>query len=189
MTQPVIDTVGTVVNDPPIDITKPSPTAPLTTPPARATVQQVSLSDIAAKIKAILLDEENGHGLTAEQIAKIEQLGSIQVGGDTWNLGEPLGGNTAFIILAMYRGEQNDQIADAMKGDTRVYVVPVAVVRPGEKAYRRVTINSMLQRTLVDRMTYDRFVEAVAYEDFSVAVETHVVELEDDEEEEEEDDS
>jgi hypothetical protein len=85
----------------------------------------------------------------------------------------------------MYRGEANEQIADAMQGDTRAYAVPVGIVRPGERAYRRLTINPMLQKLITDRMTYERFVEAVAYEDYSIAVESQIVELEEEDEEEE----
>ena len=176
MTQPVIDTVGTVVNDPPAVTT--TSVAP---PPARPAVQQLSAGDIIAKIHSILVAE---HELTVEQISKIEQFGSVQIGDQKWETGGAPGGNTGLVILAMYRGEANEQIADAMQGDVRVYAVPVGVVRPGERAYRRLTVNPVMQKLLIDRMTYDRFVEAVAYEDFSIAVETHIVDLEDDEEEE-----
>ena len=178
MTQPVIDTVGTVVNDPPA--VAPTSIAP---PPARPAVQQLSAGDIVANIKLIL---KNEHELTDAQISKIEQFGSIEVGNQKWEVGGAPGGNTAFVILAMYRGEANEQIADAMQGDTRAYAVPVGIVRPGERAYRRLTINPMLQKLITDRMTYDRFVEAVAYEDYSIAVESQIIELEEEDDEEDE---
>jgi hypothetical protein len=44
----------------------------------------------------------------------------------------------------------------------------------------------MLQKLITDRMTYDRFVEAVAYEDYSIAVESQIIELEEEDDEEDE---
>lgn len=187
MTQPVIDTVGVTVTDPPVNQAPQQPQVPQTNaathPTTHPPVQQLSAGDIIARIRSILMEE---HELTADQISRIEQFGSVQIGGDTWEIGGPPGKGAAFVILAMYRGDANEQIADAMQGDTRVYAVPVGVVRPGEKAYRRITINPMIQKVLIDRMTYDRFVEAVAYEDFSIAVESQIVELEGDDEDDDE---
>ena len=183
MTQPVIDTVGVPV----VENQGPTPQAPTNTathPTTHPPVQQLSAGDIIAKIRSILLDKEDGYEMTTEQISRIEQFGSIEVGNQKWEVGGAPGGNAAFVILAMYRGDANEQIADAMQGDTRVYAVPVGVVRPGEKAYRRLTINPMMQKLITDRMTYDRFVEAVAHEDYAIAVESQIVEVEEDDEDE-----
>jgi hypothetical protein len=190
MTQPVIDTVGvpvvesSTINQGPQQPATPTNTAthPTTHPP----VQQLSAGDIIAKIRSILMEE---HELTAEQISRIEQFGSVQIGDQKWETGGAPGGNAALVILAMYRGEANEQVADQMQGDVRVYAVPVGVVRPGEKAYRRLTVNPVMQKLLIDRMTYDRFVEAVAYEDFSIAVESQIVVLDEEDEDETEEPS
>lgn len=178
MTQPVIDTTGVTVAGPGAG-ELPAPSQPPIVQGSaapRPPVQQLTIGDIQSRIRTVLFEE---HELTPEQISRIEQFASIMVGDQAWKIGEKTPGNDAFIILAMYRGEANEQIADQMQGDTRVYTIPVSVVRPGEKAYRRITLNPVMQKQLTDRMTFERFVEAVAYEDYSIAVETHIVELED----------
>lgn len=185
MTQPVIDTTGVAMADAPASNAPLAPAPMQQSAAPRPPVEQLTIGDIQSRIRTVLFEE---HDLTPAQISKIEQFSAIMVGDQRWAIGEKTPGNDAFIILAMYRGEANEQIADQMQGDTRVYTIPVSVVRPGEKAYRRITLNPVMQKQLTDRMTFERFVEAVAYEDYSIAVETHIVELEDDDEDDEESD-
>jgi|SRR5882672_1679973 len=158
---PVIDTVGTPVSEGPA---APQPQAPTAPPPA--TVQQLSVADIVARIHATLIEDFE---MDVEDIKKIEVLGQVQVGDVTWAVSKPAPKNDAFHVLAMYQGESNERVAEYMQGDLRIYLVPLTVVAPGAREYRRLTINMVVNKTTTHRMTLDAFVDAVAFEELTVA--------------------
>jgi hypothetical protein len=184
---PVIDTVGTPVVDPPaVDPAAPqtsSASLPTVAPMPLSGVQQLTVADIVAKIHGVLMADEEGYSLTREQVNRIEQLGQIQVGDVTWVTGKTSPGNEAFHVLAMYQGASNEQVADHMQGDVRAYLIPRTVVAPGAREYRRYTFNLLMNKTLTHRMTLEQFVEAVAYEELTVATDLGIVEPEEEEEE------
>lgn len=176
---PVIDTVAEPVEQPPIvEAPAPKPSA------SPAAVQQLTVADIVGRIHAVLMADEEGYSLTREQVNRIEQLGQVQVGEVTWVTGKTAPGNDVFHVLAMYQGAGNEQTADHMQGDVRAYLIPRTVVSPNAREYRRYTFNLLMAKTLTHRMTLDQFIEAVAYEELTVATETGIIEADEEEEEE-----
>jgi len=167
---PVIDTVGTPVSDTvPAPPEQPRPAAP------PANVQQLTVADIIARVHTLLKED---YEMDVDDIAKIEQLGQVQVGSVTWVAGRqapPIAEGQApppFHVLAMYQGESNERTAEYMQGDVRVYLIPLTVVAPGARDYRRYTFNMVVNKTITHRMTLDAFVEAVAFEELTVADDT-----------------
>jgi hypothetical protein len=183
---PVIDTVGSPVADTVILPSAPTAAPPpvVVEPPKPVAVQSLTVADIVAKIHAVLMADEEGYSLTREQVNRIEQLAQVQVGDVTWRIGEPAKGNDSFMVLCMYQGSSNEQVADHMQGDVRIYLLPRTIVAPGAREYRRYTLNMLMNKTLTHRLTIDQFVEAVAYEELTVATDTGIVEAEEEEEEE-----
>lgn len=164
----VIDTVGTPVVDPVAPTIAPDPPK----------VQQLTVADIIARVHKTLVKE---YEIDAEAISKIEQLGQVQIGDITWIAGRPAPKADSFHVLAMYQGEGNERTAEYMQGDVRVYLVPLTVVQPGARDYRRYTFNMVINKTITHRMTLDAFIEAVAFEELTVADETGL--LDEDEQE------
>jgi hypothetical protein len=166
-------------NNPSIVETLPAP--PSEAPaPLRPTVQQLTLADLVARIHDVLKDD---YALDAEDIGKLEQLQTFDLAGEIWKVGENLPRLDSYILIAIGQGTDNDRIADAMQGDLRMYCVPRTVVPPGAREYRRYTLNQVMPKMSMHGMTLEAFVEAVAYEELTVAVRLGMVDDEDDEEE------
>jgi hypothetical protein len=161
--QPVIDVVGVETSS--VDVKKPS-------------VQPMTLSDITAKVHALLKED---YGMEDTEISRLEQFGQFQLADATWTVGGAVPGNDALLIFAMFRGDDNERIADHMQGDVRVYIVPRTIIQPGAREYRRVTLSQIMAKSIVDRMTFDSFVEAVAFEELTNAYQSGIL-AEDDEE-------
>lgn len=155
------------------DTVTPSAAPTEVTPPPAPTVKQLTIADITARIVQELKDPE-GYDLADDQVARIEQFTRCQIGEELWEVGKSVPRSDALHILAMYRGDDNERIADHGQGDIRVYTVPLTVVAPGAREYRRITINPLIARMLTDKMSYDAFIEAVAFEEYSVAFRTGV---------------
>jgi hypothetical protein len=182
---PVIDTVAEPEPQTYAPTAKP-PVAPQAAPPSAPpqAVQQLTVADIVARIHAVLMADDEGYSLSREQVNRIEQLGQVQVGEMTWRTGAVAPGNESFHVLSMYQGAGNEQTADHMQGDVRAYLLPRTIVAPGAREYRRYTFNLLMNKTLTHRMTLEQFIEAVAYEELTVATETGIVGEDEDEPEE-----
>jgi hypothetical protein len=181
---PIIDTVGTPTSDTiaPLPEAPAPPPVPPVVKSAPPPVQQLTVADVVARIHKVLMED---YEMAGEEINRIEQLGQIQVGDITWVTGKTAPGNDTFHVLVMYQGDGNERIAGYTQGDIRAYLIPRTVVTPGAREYRRYTFNALLNKTSTHRMTLDAFVEAVAYEELTVAEENGIVAPDDDEDEEE----
>jgi len=150
-------------------------------PVAPATVQQLSIADIRARVVAILKESDDEvDGLTDDDLARLTRLEHVQIGENNWKVGSEVPGAANYSIFALFNGADNEHVADPHQGDIRVWAVPLTVSQPGARDYRCYTVNPMIGKTLSHSLTFEGFCQEVAFEELTVAERLGLLDDEDD---------